>query len=130
MLEHSTCFNVAIANVVGIYEAVQAPWHGPRQSTIEITYCFNLPEIFDDLSAVGRRLHPAYTEAGMEPEGEELSVQAAYTPESTCFGCGQAHLEQPNLHMLPYTPIICKLRAAWGLLSAWEQLLASGWLFF
>ncbi|EFN51182.1 hypothetical protein CHLNCDRAFT_59311 [Chlorella variabilis] len=35
------------------------------------------------------KLHPSVTEAGIEPESEEeLSVQEAYTPESTCWGCG------------------------------------------
>lgn len=38
------------------------------------------------------RLHPAVTEAGIEPEGQqELCVQQAYTPQSMCFGCGPAH---------------------------------------
>ncbi|GBF98970.1 hypothetical protein Rsub_11556 [Raphidocelis subcapitata] len=32
-------------------------------------------------------LHPA-AEAGIEPEGTELAVQDAYTPHSTCWGCG------------------------------------------
>lgn len=37
------------------------------------------------------KLHPSVTEAGIEPESEEeLSVQEAYTPESTCWGCGEA----------------------------------------
>lgn len=37
------------------------------------------------------KLHPAVTEAGIEPdEDEELPVQEAYTPESMCFGCGAA----------------------------------------
>lgn len=37
------------------------------------------------------RLHPSVTEAGIEPDSEEeLSVQEAYTPESTCWGCGPA----------------------------------------
>ncbi|CAL8460796.1 g327 [Coccomyxa elongata] len=36
------------------------------------------------------KLHPAYQLAGMDVEGEELSVQAAYTPDSACFGCGPA----------------------------------------
>jgi hypothetical protein len=35
------------------------------------------------------KLHPSVTEAGIEPESEEeVSVQEAYTPESTCWGCG------------------------------------------
>lgn len=35
------------------------------------------------------RLHPAYTVAGLQPdEGSELCVQEAYTPESSCWGCG------------------------------------------
>lgn len=34
-------------------------------------------------------LHPAVKEAGILPEAkEELAVQEAYTPKSTCFGCG------------------------------------------
>jgi hypothetical protein len=32
-------------------------------------------------------LHPA-AEAGIAPEGDELCVQDAYTPHSTCWGCG------------------------------------------
>ncbi|KAI7839781.1 hypothetical protein COHA_006581 [Chlorella ohadii] len=37
------------------------------------------------------KLHPSVTEAGIEPDSEEeLSVQEAYTPESTCWGCGPA----------------------------------------
>jgi acyl-coenzyme A thioesterase PaaI-like protein len=37
------------------------------------------------------KLHPSVTEAGIEPESEEeVSVQEAYTPESTCWGCGPA----------------------------------------
>jgi acyl-coenzyme A thioesterase PaaI-like protein len=35
------------------------------------------------------KLHPAFVEAGIEPEeSEELPVQSAYTPESVCWGCG------------------------------------------
>ena len=35
------------------------------------------------------KLHPSFTEAGIEPDSEEeLSVQEAYTPESNCWGCG------------------------------------------
>lgn len=35
------------------------------------------------------KLHPAVVDAGIEPDSEEeLPVQEAYTPESTCFGCG------------------------------------------
>lgn len=44
-----------------------------------------------DVNPCRSRLHPAFTEAGIEPEGEEeLPVQEAYTPESSCFGCGPA----------------------------------------
>lgn len=42
-----------------------------------------------DINPCHSKLHPAFTEAGIEPEEEEeLPVQEAYTPESTCFGCG------------------------------------------
>jgi hypothetical protein len=35
------------------------------------------------------KLHPSVTEAGIAPDSdEEVSVQKAYTPESTCWGCG------------------------------------------
>ena len=48
-----------------------------------------------------RRLHPAVTEAGLDVEGEEeLSVQAAYTPESSCWGCG-VHLAFFNACIMP-----------------------------
>ena len=44
-----------------------------------------------DVNPCHSKLHPAFTEAGIEPEEEEeLPVQEAYTPESTCFGCGEA----------------------------------------
>lgn len=44
------------------------------------------------------RLHPAVVVAGMDPDdGEEISVQAAYTPESSCWGCGQA--AESGLHL-------------------------------
>ncbi|KAL4423625.1 hypothetical protein ABPG77_009212 [Micractinium sp. CCAP 211/92] len=44
-----------------------------------------------DVNPCNSRLHPSVTEAGIEPEsGEELSVQEAYTPESSCWGCGPA----------------------------------------
>lgn len=38
------------------------------------------------------RLHPA-VKAGIlpDPKGEELCVQDAYNPESSCWGCGPAH---------------------------------------
>lgn len=36
------------------------------------------------------KLHPAVTDAGLEPGTPELPVQQAYTPGSTCFGCGPA----------------------------------------
>ncbi|GMH41043.1 hypothetical protein BSKO_08953 [Bryopsis sp. KO-2023] len=37
-------------------------------------------------------LHPAVIEAGILPEGEEVtSVQQAYTPGSRCFGCGPSN---------------------------------------
>jgi hypothetical protein len=40
------------------------------------------------------QFHPAVLEAGMEPEGDQvLAVQVAYTPESTCFGCGAFGLD-------------------------------------
>lgn len=43
-------------------------------------------------------LHPAVTEAGIEPESEEeLPVQEAYTPESACFGCGPGAVD--GLHL-------------------------------
>ncbi|GFR50110.1 hypothetical protein Agub_g12258 [Astrephomene gubernaculifera] len=37
--------------------------------------------------------HPAAVQGIVEPAGKELSVQAAYNPDSQCFGCGQAHPE-------------------------------------
>jgi acyl-coenzyme A thioesterase PaaI-like protein len=44
-----------------------------------------------DVNPCRSRLHPAFTEAGIQPESdEELPVQEAYTPESSCFGCGPA----------------------------------------
>ncbi|KAL4853874.1 hypothetical protein ACK3TF_005242 [Chlorella vulgaris] len=40
------------------------------------------------------KLHPSVTEAGIAPDSdEEVSVQKAYTPESTCWGCGPAAKE-------------------------------------
>lgn len=46
-------------------------------------------------------LHPAVTNAGIEPEeGEELPVQVAYTPESSCFGCGPSAAD--GLHLRSY----------------------------
>lgn len=40
------------------------------------------------------QLHPAVTEAGIAPDGsEEICIQEAYTPNSLCFGCGQANKE-------------------------------------
>lgn len=40
-------------------------------------------------------LHPAVqTGAVPTPEGDEVPVQVAYTPESTCFGCGGFKLYQ------------------------------------
>ena len=43
------------------------------------------------------RLHPAYVVAGIEPEdGGELCVQEAYTPESTCWGCGELLLKHED----------------------------------
>ncbi|CAK0745314.1 hypothetical protein CVIRNUC_001611 [Coccomyxa viridis] len=42
------------------------------------------------------KLHPAFA-AGIIFEGEELSVQAAYTPNSNCFGCGPA--AKDGLHL-------------------------------
>lgn len=42
-----------------------------------------------DVNPCNSPLHPAVTEAGIEPDSdEELPVQEAYTPESACFGCG------------------------------------------
>lgn len=36
------------------------------------------------------RLHPAVVSGAQPlPDGEELCVQAAYTPGSCCFGCGE-----------------------------------------
>eukprot|EP00882_Tetradesmus_deserticola_P018066 GHRQ01019389.1.p1 GENE.GHRQ01019389.1~~GHRQ01019389.1.p1 ORF type:complete len:167 (+),score=13.37 GHRQ01019389.1:342-842(+) len=44
------------------------------------------------------KLHPAVTEAGIQPEGgEEVAVQVAYTPKSHCFGCGPSHPD--GLHL-------------------------------
>lgn len=44
------------------------------------------------------KLHPAVIEEGIEPEPvEEVSVQEAYTPESSCFGCGPTHPD--GLHL-------------------------------
>lgn len=51
-----------------------------------------------DVNPCRSRLHPAVTEAGIEPESsEELPVQEAYTPESSCFGCGPA--AEDGLHL-------------------------------
>jgi hypothetical protein len=51
----------------------------------------------------------------MEPDGEELSVQAAYTPESTCFGCGSRTVALLMLchflHALRIQPL-CRLPCA------------------
>lgn len=42
-----------------------------------------------DVNPCHSKLHPAVTEAGIDPdEDEELPVQEAYTPESECWGCG------------------------------------------
>lgn len=38
------------------------------------------------------KLHPA-AEAGMAPDGDEMAVQDAYTPHSTCWGCGPSAAE-------------------------------------
>ncbi|KAK9820014.1 hypothetical protein WJX72_005151 [[Myrmecia] bisecta] len=35
-------------------------------------------------------LHPAVVHDGLKPEGDELPVQEAYTPQSQCWGCGPA----------------------------------------
>jgi hypothetical protein len=44
-------------------------------------------------------LHPAVSEAGILPDAEqpERCLQEAYTPESTCWGCGPA--AQDGLHL-------------------------------
>jgi acyl-coenzyme A thioesterase PaaI-like protein len=42
-----------------------------------------------DINPCKSKLHPAVKAEGLEPEdGEEVCVQDAYTPDSTCFGCG------------------------------------------
>ncbi|CAD7700963.1 unnamed protein product [Ostreobium quekettii] len=43
-----------------------------------------------DINPCNSRLHPAVV-AGIEPRGEAISVQEAYTPMSKCFGCGPAN---------------------------------------
>jgi hypothetical protein len=43
------------------------------------------------------KLHPAFAEAGIAIEGTESSVQEAYTPNGTCFGCGPSHPD--GLHL-------------------------------
>ena len=46
-------------------------------------------------------LHPA-ARAGIKPDEEEvLSVQVAYTPKSTCFGCGASRAALPLCLWLP-----------------------------
>jgi hypothetical protein len=44
-------------------------------------------------------LHPAVSEAGILPDSSqpELCLQEAYTPESTCWGCGPA--AEDGLHL-------------------------------
>jgi hypothetical protein len=55
-----------------------AQWEVLRQQGFQVNPC-------------NSKLHPSVTEAGIEPDSEEeLSVQEAYTPESTCWGCGPA----------------------------------------
>ena len=50
----------------------------------------------------GHRLHPAVVLAKMDPEeGEEISVQRAYNPESSCWGCGDSAAEDA-LHLQSY----------------------------
>lgn len=62
-------------------------------------------------SCLGTRLHPAYMIAGLEPdEGGELCVQEAYTPESTCWGCGELFcliLLSTTASDTPLLPKIC-----------------------
>jgi hypothetical protein len=53
-----------------------------------------------DVNPCRSTFHPSRAE-GIEPaEGEELSVQDAYTPESECFGCGPCSKE--GLHLKSY----------------------------
>lgn len=60
-----------------------------------------------NINPCNSKLHPAYMEAGIEPDSEEeRSVQEAYTPESTCFGCGTYIILLPfkqPLHSTLYT---------------------------
>mmetsp|Transcript_16982 Transcript_16982/g.50903 ORF Transcript_16982/g.50903 Transcript_16982/m.50903 type:complete len:257 (-) Transcript_16982:315-1085(-) len=45
-------------------------------------------------------LHPA-VQSGLQPaDGEVLSVQQAYTPNSKCFGCGQANMNGLQLRSM------------------------------
>ncbi len=39
-------------------------------------------------------LHPAVLEGVIQPQGEELPVQQAYTPQSVCFGCGAPEITE------------------------------------
>ena len=45
-------------------------------------------------------LHPSTDEAVDVEQGEELSIQQAYTPDSTCFGCGASSSD--GLHLKSY----------------------------
>lgn len=51
-----------------------------------------------NINPCNSKLHPAVTEAGIAPESEEeVPVQEAYTPESSCYGCGPA--AEDGLHL-------------------------------
>lgn len=73
------------------------PWDGRRMAHSSSRRCSSgaqwevLRQQGFQVNPCNSRLHPSVTEAGIEPDSEEeLSVQEAYTPESTCWGCGPA----------------------------------------
>jgi acyl-coenzyme A thioesterase PaaI-like protein len=53
-----------------------------------------------DINPCRSAFHPSRLEGIEIPEGEEVSIQEAYTPESECFGCGPS--SDGGLHLRSY----------------------------
>lgn len=54
-----------------------------------------------DLNPCQSALHPSVTTGKQPPPtGDEVSVQKAYNPGSTCFGCGTPYTKEPLLCMI------------------------------
>jgi acyl-coenzyme A thioesterase PaaI-like protein len=95
LLHHQVCLTRYVFVTPLLRQSITPILLGPRHLSRK-THCLGAQGY--DVNPCNSPFHPA-VEAGIEPdhEAEELPVQEAYTPESSCFGCGPSAAD--GLHL-------------------------------